>query len=229
MSSLSFESVIVVRDNKTHFLKKENGFGVLAMVAVIAMTTTIMMGYNVIGNAREKMRTETFIDGRKKVSTRVLGYLQSLTMMSYNLSNQNSPDKNTALRDCVIAGEPSTVCPNSFGLEFYAPLEGGKSEKVIGSETSPAYQNQLGQVCIPLAADNHSNCQFKAVSKCWLSCPGGQTACGMVKMIQCDVEVSAVADSIVAKYMHLKKTTRFASSYSIRLSRDQKSYVLNRE
>jgi len=219
----------VDHNKRIHLFKNENGFGVLAMVAVIAMTTTIMMGYNVIGNAREKMRTETFIEGRKKVSSRVLGYLQSLTMMSYNLSNQNSPDKNTALRDCVLAGEPSTACPSSFGLEFYAPLEDGKSEKVIGSETSPAYQNQLGQVCTPLAADDHSNCQFKAVSKCWLNCPGGQTACGMVKMIQCDVEISPVADSIVAKYMHFKKTTRFASSYSIRLSRDKKSYVVNRE
>ncbi len=212
----------------SRFIREEKGFGILVIVAIIAMTSTIMLGYSVIGNAQSQQKYDTFVEGRRKTSERILGYVQSMTMMSSNLNNKNSPDQNTALRDCVATGDPSVDCPGKFSLNFYAPTADG-FEKVIGTADHPAYQTLLGENCEPMSTIDTSNCNFKSVALCQVRCPGGQTACGMIKMLDCDVEVSPLGESVVGHYLHSQKTTRFAASYALRLSRDKKSYIVSHE
>lgn len=210
---------------KAKFVLDNKGSVVLIGMALVCVGATILMAMGVLENSVKQSKIESAKEARHKIMSRTKSYLGSLYITNYSFNVMNPPDANAELRQCIMGSVPAQSCATGLSVDFYQPLSNGSSERVVGGESNPVFMDQAGQPCLPADSSSGSPCHFKVYEKCQFICPGEQTVCPSLKVMNCDIEVAPISQTFLKKFVFKESYGQFATSSTIRLIRSGTSYA----
>lgn len=201
------------------------------------MTLIAMIGIIIVGSILYSAmdlgkisRINTFygieLETMAKIAERLVTVAEDTNIMNYTLQKYSPPDNNANLKNCIMAGVPSSseACQN-VSLEIYMPGNNGSDVRVIGSEHKPFHVDMYGEECLRGETESEAgNCAYSIISKCQFECPAQQTSCALVKIMTCSINIESIPQSLARRFTFRRKSTVYFSTYALRISNDLKSF-----
>lgn len=205
---------------------QRGGGGVILVLVMVVVGFLSMMGiFKNLEISRNMIYRNAQLETRKQAVQKIKNLLASDYIIDYSINTFNRPADNSLLKDCIMASNPTvgTVCTN-VPVSFYSMVTNTISERFLGSDDSPTFLTQFGEVCDPA----NTSCVFRATSKCSFSCPSDQAICAAVKVMRCDLEVAPAGNQVFRTLLMSKERSDFATEISLQIAPTLDRYYIFR-